>query len=84
MTKELFRQYQVQATSVEDFLDKYYKHDRYKGRNGLIWGNDYSNPILKTAINDFLEYGWCIISKHDSNTGRVVSFYGELTTIKGR
>ena len=66
-----FRQYQVQAASVEDFLARYYKPGRYTGR-----GEEYAAGLLSSYQEEFDEKGWTFISHHDSVTGRVVSYYG--------
>ncbi len=73
--KELFRKYQVCADSLDDFLDRLYKHDRYKGRDGKVWGEDYSQCIKDSCEAGLERYGYCLISRHDSRTGDVVAFY---------
>ena len=74
-TKELFRKHRVEADSLDDFLDSFYKHDRYKGRDGKIWGDDYSQCIKASCESDLGQHGYCLISRHDSRTGEVVAFY---------
>lgn len=69
--RELFRDFQVQASSVSDFLNRYYKAERYKLR-----GDEYAAALLASHESDFLNDGYDIISHHDSVTGRVVAFYG--------
>ena len=68
---ELFAKYKVAADSVEDFLQRYYKNDRYIGR-----GADYAKALLSSYKNDFETIGCCWISHHDSATGAIVSYYG--------
>ncbi len=58
--------------SVSEFLDRYYKHDRYRGR-----GADYAAALLKSYESDIAQDGYAFISQWDSVTGRVVSFWPE-------
>jgi len=69
----LFEDCRVEATSVADFLDRYYKHDRYRGR-----GEEYAAVILAGAENDVRTQGYTIASQHESVTGKVVAYFPEL------
>jgi hypothetical protein len=70
---ESFKKYRVtDVATVEEFLARYYKRDRYTGR-----GNEYAAILLESHTRDFETNGFDIISHHDSNTGEVVSFYGQ-------
>jgi len=72
---ELYRKYQVKAESLDDFLDRYYKPDRYKGRDGEIWGENYSK-LIRQSNQEYLDnYGVTWISRHESITGKTVSYY---------
>ena len=73
---ELFKKYAVPADSVEDFLNKYYKRDRYTGR-----GPEYAACLLASYKKDFEDDGFCMTSHHDSNTGEVVAFYGKEVAV---
>lgn len=68
---ERFKKYEVKADSVADFIDRYGKRDRYAGR-----GEDYLNTVIASHTSDLAQYGYTIISHHDSVTGEIVSFYG--------
>ena len=61
--------------TVDEFLDKYYKPDRYRGR-----GAEYAAVLLKSHTNDFNQHGYDIISHHDCVTGCVVALYEDLGT----
>lgn len=74
---DLFRQYEVEATSVEDFMDRYYKAERYIGR-----GEVYALLLLQSYKNELRDKGFTFISQHDSITGRIVSYYGD-TMVRG-
>ena len=70
--KELFLKDAVSdCDSVEMFLDKYYKHERFHGR-----GEEYASLLINGRKQDLKEDGICIISHFDSVTGRTVSFLG--------
>ena len=71
MTGELFGNREVSAQSVGDFLDRYYKPDRYTGR-----GEEYASHLLASYESDFTSRGFVIISHHDSVTGEVVAYFG--------
>jgi hypothetical protein len=66
-----FKEDEVFANDVADYLAKHYKADRYTGR-----GEKYAARLLKSYQRDFDTNGYCHTSKHDSVSGRVISFYG--------
>lgn len=70
--REMWRPYQVQATSVADFLERYYKPDRYHGR-----GEEYAVVLLASHEADFACDGFDIISHYDSTTGQYVAYFGD-------
>lgn len=70
-TKELFKTNQVQAASIEDFLSRYYKADRYTGR-----GEEYAATLKASYEREFQAHGYALISRHDSVTGQVVAYIG--------
>ena len=55
--------------TVEQFLDRYYKEDRYKGR-----GKDYEKQLLQSYRNELKEQGYCCISHHNNTTGKFICF----------
>jgi hypothetical protein len=67
---ELFRRDAVRARSVSDFLDRYYKPDRYRGR-----GADYAASVLAYHQEAVEHDGWTMISHHESVTGKVVAYF---------
>lgn len=74
---ELWKNHAVtDVNTISEFLDRYYKHDRYKGR-----GEEYASCLLSSHENDFIKHGVDTISHHDSNTGTVVAFY-DMATLK--
>lgn len=67
----LFYDKKVEASSVEDFLNRYYKPQRYQGL-----GKECAAAILKSHQSNFERNGYDIISRHDSVTGAVVAYFG--------
>lgn len=61
----------VPATSVKDFCERYYKHDRYEGRGPL-----YTLAVLLCQESALESEGYCLISRHDSVTGKNVVWRG--------
>ena len=66
----MFEANAVDCSSVEDFLERYYKPQRYHGR-----GADYAAALLQDYVHKFERNGTVFISHHDSVTGRVVSYF---------
>ena len=66
----LFADSRVECDTLEHFLDRYYKPDRYHGR-----GKEYAAAILESHREDLKKYGYDIIAKHDSVTGSVVAWF---------
>ena len=62
------KKYRVQAASVEDFMQRYAKHQQR--------GSEYVSVVLDRMHQDMKKYGYTIISMHESVTGDVVAYYG--------
>ncbi len=69
--QRLFVNDQVPAASVADFLNRYYKPERYHGR-----GAEYAAILLAAYEEDFAREGYVIISHHDNVTGKIVAYFG--------
>ena len=66
-----FKKYEVKdVKTIEEFLNKYGKYDRYLGR-----GKEYFNCCVESHKKDLERDGYTIISRHDGVTGQVISFY---------
>lgn len=75
-TYELFRDCKVNdVKTLPEFLNRYYKPDRYKGR-----GAEYAAAVLATHVENFKVHGVSWISKYGYIAGEVVSFYSDQTT----
>lgn len=57
--------------TVREFVEKYYKNSRLRGR-----GDNYAESIIVSHEKRFADYGYDIISHHESVTGEIVSFFG--------
>lgn len=55
---------------VEDFRRRYTKPDRFAQR-----GPEYQAAVLQAARDDLAQFGYTIISRHDSVTGEVLAYY---------
>ena len=61
-----------EVETVKDFLDCYYKRDRYTGR-----GDDYAAVLLRSHEDDLQRNGYDLISQHDSRIGDPVYLIGD-------
>jgi len=69
--REMWREYEVQAYSLPDFMKRYYKPNRYHER-----GEEYAATLLAGHQEDFDRDGYDVISHWDSVTGQTVAFFG--------
>ena len=67
----MFEKNAVQAASVEDFLNRYYKRSRFHRR-----GTEYADAVIASHKYAFEVHGYTIISRHESTTGDVVAYFG--------
>ena len=59
----------VEAESVKDYLDKYYKKARYIGR-----GAAYAAALLKSYEAEYEKFGYVCTSLHDNVTGECIAW----------
>lgn len=72
---DLFEQYVVtDCSSLSEFLDRYRRAERYKGRDGKDWGEDYSLRSYNSHQNDLLMHDITWISPYESVTGKTVAY----------
>ncbi|MCK4328772.1 hypothetical protein KAX02_02910 [candidate division WOR-3 bacterium] len=66
----------VKAKSVEDYLNRYYKRDRYTGR-----GKEYAQSVLVSYQEEYARRGYVVTSHHDNTTGELIAwpFYPNYT-----
>lgn len=58
------KKYEVKCKSVEEFLEKYTKYERHKGR-----GVEYANERILTYKKELVNNGFTFLSRHESITG---------------
>jgi len=59
----------VQAISVQDYLNRYYKKDRYTGR-----GAEYAAALLKSYEFEYEKNGYVCTSRFDNVTGECIAW----------
>lgn len=59
------------VSSVREFVETYYKTSRLRGR-----GDDYAELVIKSHEQHLADYGWDLISRHESRTGEAVTYFG--------
>ncbi len=57
--------------SVRGFHEKYHKPERYTGR-----GTEYVAAVLASSDREIADYGYTIITHHDSITGKTICYRG--------
>ena len=73
---ETFKKYEVEATSINDFLKRYSKQfilDR---------GQEHHEARVKSCQEDIAKYGFTFITHHNSKTGENVAYYKKDTPPK--
>lgn len=61
--------------AMADLIKQYYKTERLTGRDGPVWGEDYSQMVITSRLEDIRKYGYTLISCHESVTGKAVKIY---------
>ncbi len=69
---------QPSADSVREFLREWYLHSRFEGRDGPIWGANYSGLVVESKLEQLELYGEAGISMYESRTGKPIKFNGKL------
>jgi len=62
---------EVEADSVEAYLDRHYKPDRFRGR-----GEEYAAALIASYEREYAERGYCYTSHHDAVCGQSIVWYG--------
>jgi len=70
MSADRFRRYAVPAPSVRDFLERFYKPERFHGR-----GAAYAEGLIRSYEDEVREQGYTFISRHDCVSGELVAWY---------
>jgi hypothetical protein len=67
--------------ALKKFLIEYYLHSRFEGRDGAVWGNDYSDVVTRSTLESLENQGLSCVSMYDCNRGRAVWFDRSLTVL---
>lgn len=67
---EKMKKYAVSADNPEDFLNRYTKAGR-----GIERGEDYQAARVEAAYESVNKLGYCMLSRHDSVSGDIVTWY---------
>ena len=59
----------IQAESVKDYLDRYYKKARYTGR-----GAEYAASLLESYESEYKKFGYVCTSRFDNVTGEIIAW----------
>jgi hypothetical protein len=63
------------------FLSDLYLHSRFAGRDGPVWGADYSSVITRSALTDLEERGVGFIGPFECRMGRVIKYSRDLAIL---
>ncbi|MCG3822085.1 hypothetical protein I6N27_21350 [Escherichia coli] len=58
------------------------KPDRFDGRDGPVWGQEYSWNLAKDRLQDLEKYGKAYVSRHEDRMGEGFSFGPDLLIIR--
>lgn len=60
-------------------MREWYLHSRFEGRDGVTgWPKDYSEEIVKHALEDLEKHGKSLIGMYESRTGKRIEFDADL------
>lgn len=62
---------EVQADSVEEYLDRHYKPECFRRR-----GAEYAAALIASYAREYAERGYCYTSHHDSICGESIVWHG--------
>lgn len=66
---------------LKAFLSAWYLHDRFEGRDGAVWGHDYSGAVTNSALDTLERCRFACISPHESRTRCAVWFDRDLRVV---
>ena len=72
MTRIPFADCRVDAPNVRAFITQHYRTDRLQGIERDIPG--YTETVIASHERDYAAHGYCLISRHESNTGQPVAW----------
>ena len=69
---------EIQFDALYQFLRSQYRTDSFEGRNGSVWGSDYSKGLTEHHLDKLHLNGFSSIPANASASGAVVWFDGQL------
>jgi hypothetical protein len=63
---------------LREFLRAWYLHSRFEGRDGPIWGADYSGEIVRSAMEYLEIHGHAFIGRYESRTANPIKYDTQL------
>ena len=63
---------------LHQFLRAWYLHSRFEGRDGPVWGRDYSMVVTLSHMEQLELYGETWISRHESRTANPIKYDSSL------
>ncbi|WP_341667377.1 hypothetical protein [Alcaligenes sp. SDU_A2] len=67
--------------NIRALLKEWYLHSRFEGRDGPVWGANYSTLIVESVSRDLESYGVSGISMYESRTGKPIKFGRNLSIL---
>jgi hypothetical protein len=67
--------------ALREFLRARYRHDRFEGRDGPVWGANYSGLIIDGYMEILQATGSAWIGRHESNNGSAIKFDASLAIL---
>ena len=64
-----------------ELLKRYYNPVFFEGRNGTVWGDDYSLKLARMGMKMLEKYAYGIILKHESLTGETIYYDRSLAIV---
>ena len=65
---------------LRTLLRSLYKHDRFEGRDGDVWGA-YSDHVVSSQMAQLDDCGYSCVSGHDSASGAAIWFSRDLQIV---
>lgn len=67
--------------ALREFLRVRYRHDRFEGRDGPVWGINYSGVIVDSYLKTLQSAGSAWIGQYESNNGFAIKFDASLAIL---
>lgn len=71
----------VTYDELYQFLKTHYRPERFEKRNGNGWDKNYSHHIAAYTHKELVDFGYSLISRHESRTGEAVIYDRDLNIL---